>query len=154
MNEAAAEAAATAGEPSATWTPARVAWSLGVFLLAGLLEIGGGWLVWRGVREGRAPRWAYAAGGTLVVAAYAYVPLLQPPSPAAQFGRIYAVYGTAGAPASRARRPADGRGAPLTRPSAARSPPPPPTQAASLSSSRTRGASPSTGCAWTATPHA
>lgn len=75
------------------WTPARVLWSLGVFLLAALFEIGGGWLVWRGIREKQEPRVVYAVGGTLVVAAYAWVPLLQPESPAAQFGRIYAVYG-------------------------------------------------------------
>lgn len=76
-----------------SWTVERVFWSFGVFLLAGLLEIGGGWLVWQGVKERRAPRALLALAGTLVVAAYAWVPLLQPPSPAAQFGRIYAVYG-------------------------------------------------------------
>lgn len=68
-------------------------WSLSVFLLAAVLEIGGGWLVWRGIRDKQTPQALYAVCGTLVVALYAWAPLLQPPSPAAQFGRIYAVYG-------------------------------------------------------------
>lgn len=49
--------------------------------------------MWRGIRERQEPRVALAAAGTLIVAAYAWIPLMQPPSPAAQFGRIQAVYG-------------------------------------------------------------
>ncbi len=64
-----------------------------MFVLAAVLEIGGGWLVWRGIRDKQKPRALYAVAGTFVVACYAWAPLLQPPSPAAQFGRIYAVYG-------------------------------------------------------------
>lgn len=75
------------------WSVLKVFWSLGVFLLAALFEIGGGWLVWRGMREKVSPRAVYAVCGTVIVACYAWVPLLQPPSPAALFGRIYAVYG-------------------------------------------------------------
>lgn len=75
------------------WSALKVFWSLGVFLLAALFEIGGGWLIWRGMRDKVSPRALYAVSGTAIVAMYGWVPLLQPASPAAQFGRIYAVYG-------------------------------------------------------------
>ena len=42
---------------------ARPARSPGSFLAAGLAEIGGGWLVWKAVREG-APRWWAACGAS------------------------------------------------------------------------------------------
>ena len=64
-----------------------VARSLLYFLLAGLCEIGGGYLVWLWLREGR-PAW-YALFGTLVLGLYAVIPTLQP----AHFGRVYAAYG-------------------------------------------------------------
>ena len=60
----------------------------GLFLAAGIAEIGGGWLVWKAVREG-APRWWAACGG-LVLAAYGFIPCLQPID---DFGRLYAAYG-------------------------------------------------------------
>jgi small multidrug resistance family-3 protein len=60
----------------------------GLFLAAGLAEISGGWLVWKAVREG-APRW-WAACGALVLAAYGFIPCLQPID---DFGRLYAAYG-------------------------------------------------------------
>ena len=60
----------------------------GLFFAAGLAEIGGGWLVWKAVREG-APRW-WAACGALVLAAYGFIPCLQPID---DFGRLYAAYG-------------------------------------------------------------
>ena len=69
----------------------------GLFFAAGLAEIGGGWLVWKAVREG-APRW-WAAGGALVLAAYGFIPCLQPID---DFGRLYAAYGAdAESPVSR-----------------------------------------------------
>ena len=69
----------------------------GLFFAAGLAEIGGGWLVWKAVREG-APRW-WAACGALVLAAYGFIPCLQPID---DFGRLYAVYGAdAESPVSR-----------------------------------------------------
>jgi hypothetical protein len=43
------------------WTPTRVLASIGVFLLAGLAEIGGGWLVWQTVRNQKP--WWYALAG-------------------------------------------------------------------------------------------
>ena len=61
--------------------------SVGYFVLAGLLEIGGGYLVWTWLREGR-PLWVGALGA-VVLAAYGVVPTLQP----AHFGRVYAAYG-------------------------------------------------------------
>jgi small multidrug resistance family-3 protein len=57
------------------------------FLLAGLCEIGGGYLVWLWLREGRS-RWL-AVAGALVLILYGIIPTLQP----ANFGRVYAAYG-------------------------------------------------------------
>ena len=59
-----------------------------LFLLAGLTEIGGGWLVWQALREGKP--WWWAACGSAVLVLYGFVPCLQPLS---DFGRLYAVYG-------------------------------------------------------------
>jgi small multidrug resistance family-3 protein len=59
-----------------------------LFVLAGLAEIGGGWLVWQWLREGRAV-WYGLLGGALLVA-YGVLPTLQA-EPA--FGRVYAAYG-------------------------------------------------------------
>lgn len=100
----ASEAAAGAlpPPPAPPWTPATVATAAGAFLLAGVLEIGGGWLVWTALRDRSAalphvpaafPRWLWVAAGVAALGAYGFVPLLQPPSPAAAFGRLYAVYG-------------------------------------------------------------
>jgi small multidrug resistance family-3 protein len=61
--------------------------SLFYFLLAGLCEIGGGYLVWLWLREGRS-RWL-AVAGALVLILYGVIPTLQP----ANFGRVYAAYG-------------------------------------------------------------
>ena len=61
--------------------------SLGYFLLAGLCEIGGGYLVWLWLREGRSV-WLAGAGG-IILFLYGIVPTLQP----ANFGRVYAAYG-------------------------------------------------------------
>ncbi len=59
-----------------------------LFVLAGLCEIGGGYLVWGWVREGRPLAWALIGAGVLV--AYGVVAALQPIS---EFGRVYAAYG-------------------------------------------------------------
>lgn len=61
--------------------------SVAYFLLAGLLEIGGGYLVWLTLREHR-PVWLAVLGG-LALAAYGVVATFQP----ASFGRVYAAYG-------------------------------------------------------------
>ncbi|GMH41031.1 hypothetical protein BSKO_08941 [Bryopsis sp. KO-2023] len=74
------------------WTLATVAKSLAVFVLAGLFEIGGGWLVWQTVREKR-PFWL-AILGSLVLVGYGFVPSgLMPDTPSSDFGRVFAVYG-------------------------------------------------------------
>ena len=65
----------------------KVDTSIVTFLLAGIAEIGGGYLVWLAIREGR-PWWFGALGG-LVLVAYGVIPTLQP----AAFGRVYAAYG-------------------------------------------------------------
>jgi small multidrug resistance family-3 protein len=61
--------------------------SLFYFVLAGLCEIGGGYLVWLWLRQSKSP-W-YGAVGAVVLALYGLIPTLQP----AHFGRVYAAYG-------------------------------------------------------------
>jgi small multidrug resistance family-3 protein len=65
-----------------------VARSIALFVLAALLEIGGAWLVWQGVREHRGLAWIGA--GVLALGLYGFVATLQPD---AHFGRILAAYG-------------------------------------------------------------
>lgn len=64
-----------------------VAKSVLYFLLAGVCEIGGGYLVWLWLREGKPL--AYGLMGAVVLVLYGVVPTLQP----ANFGRVYAAYG-------------------------------------------------------------
>jgi small multidrug resistance family-3 protein len=59
-----------------------------LFLVAAVAEIGGAWLVWRGVREHRG--WVWIVAGLIALAAYGFVATLQPD---AHFGRILAAYG-------------------------------------------------------------
>lgn len=59
-----------------------------LYLLAGLAEIGGGWLVWQWLREGRTVLVGIAGG--LILVTYGVIPTLQT-EPA--FGRVYAAYG-------------------------------------------------------------
>lgn len=68
-------------------TGGAVARSVALFVLAGLLEIGGGYLVWLWLRQGRAV--ALGALGGLLLVLYGVVPTLQP----AHFARVYAAYG-------------------------------------------------------------
>lgn len=65
----------------------KIANSVFLFLLAGLCEIGGGWLVWQGLREGRGFSWGLIGGAILIL--YGIIPTFQP----AHFGRVYAAYG-------------------------------------------------------------
>lgn len=62
--------------------------SILLFGLAALLEIGGAWLVWQGVREHRG--WTWAGFGVIALGAYGFVATFQPD---AQFGRVLAAYG-------------------------------------------------------------
>jgi len=61
--------------------------SLFFFVLAGLCEIGGGYLVWIWLRDGKSI-W-FALVGAIILIIYGIVPTLQP----ANFGRVYAAYG-------------------------------------------------------------
>ena len=59
-----------------------------MFIAAGLAEIGGGYLVWRWLRDG-APV-IVGILGAIILVLYGVVPTLQKSS---DFGRIYAAYG-------------------------------------------------------------
>ena len=61
--------------------------SLFFFLLAGLCEIGGGYLLWQWLREGK--QLGFGLLGAAVLFLYGVIPTLQP----ANFGRVYAAYG-------------------------------------------------------------
>jgi len=65
-----------------------VARSIGLFIAAGLAEIGGGYLVWRWLRDG-APIFVGVLGA-IVLVIYGVIPTLQRSH---DFGRIYAAYG-------------------------------------------------------------
>lgn len=64
---------------------AEVARALTIFALAGLLEIGGGWLVWQWMRNDATV--VFVVVGTAVVAGYGFVPPLQS---FPDFGRVFA----------------------------------------------------------------
>lgn len=70
------------------WTARVLLLSLALFLIAAATEVGGGWLIWQVIREGRP--WWWALLGSLVLILYGFVPTWQPIS---NFGRIFAVYG-------------------------------------------------------------
>lgn len=61
--------------------------SLFYFILAGVCEIGGGYLMWLWLKEGRSI-WVGLLGALSLIL-YGVVPTLQP----ANFGRVYAAYG-------------------------------------------------------------
>jgi small multidrug resistance family-3 protein len=58
-----------------------------LFTLAGLAEVGGGYLVWLWWRDGRP--WPVGVVGAVVLFLYGIIPTYQP----AHFGRVYAAYG-------------------------------------------------------------
>ncbi|HWW42230.1 YnfA family protein [Pedobacter sp.] len=64
-----------------------VAKSLLIFLIAGICEIGGGYLIWLWLKSGK-PIW-YGILGGLILALYGVVATWQ----SAGFGRVYATYG-------------------------------------------------------------
>ena len=61
--------------------------SLFYFVLAGLFEIGGGYLVWLWLREDKSV-WLALLGAVILIL-YGVIPTLQ----SANFGRVYAAYG-------------------------------------------------------------
>lgn len=64
-----------------------VARSIALFVLAGVCEIGGGWLIWKWLREQRPGWWGLLGGVVLIL--YGIIPTFQ----TSHFGRVYAVYG-------------------------------------------------------------
>lgn len=62
--------------------------SIALFVAAAIAEIGGAWLVWQGVREGKG--WVWMGAGVIALGLYGFVATLQPD---ANFGRILAAYG-------------------------------------------------------------
>ena len=65
----------------------RIGVSLALFVLAGLCEIGGGYLMWQWLREHRSA--AMGLAGAAILMLYGIIPTYQ----AAHFGRVYAAYG-------------------------------------------------------------
>lgn len=63
--------------------------SIFYFVLAGVFEIGGGYLLWLWLRDGKSIWYGLAGAISLII--YGAVPTLQPSS--ASFGRVYAAYG-------------------------------------------------------------
>lgn len=61
--------------------------SISYFILAGLCEIGGGYLIWLWLRDGKPI--VYGLAGAAILVLYGLIPTLQP----ANFGRVYAAYG-------------------------------------------------------------
>ncbi|MFJ3958043.1 YnfA family protein [Arthrobacter sp. NPDC090010] len=59
-----------------------------LFALSAVAEIGGAWLIWQAVREGKG--WWWAGLGVVALGIYGFVATLQPD---AHFGRILAAYG-------------------------------------------------------------
>lgn len=62
--------------------------SIGYFFIAGLFEIGGGYLIWLWLREGKSI--LYGIFGAVVLILYGVIPTLQP---SGSFGKVYAAYG-------------------------------------------------------------
>lgn len=61
--------------------------SIPIFILAGLCEIGGGYLVWLWLKEDKS--WWYGLLGGIILAAYGIVATFQTEN----FARVYATYG-------------------------------------------------------------
>ena len=61
--------------------------TLGLFFFAALLEIGGGYLVWKWLRDHKGK--IFGIVGALILFSYGIIPTLQP----GNFGRVYAAYG-------------------------------------------------------------
>lgn len=75
----------TVGRDKISWNKILV--SVLFFLIAGLCEIGGGYLIWLWLRDGMS--WILGALGGFVLFVYGIVPTFQP----SHFHRIYSAYG-------------------------------------------------------------
>ncbi len=67
--------------------PLIILTTLALFFLAALFEIGGGYIVWRWIKEKKSI--FFALLGALILFIYGIIPTFQP----AHFGRVYAAYG-------------------------------------------------------------
>ena len=65
----------------------KILLSIGIFILAGLCEIGGGYMVWMWLRDGKS-QWVGILGG-IILMIYGVVATFQTQN----FGRVYAAYG-------------------------------------------------------------
>ena len=70
-------------------SPKDIVLSVFLFLIAGIAEVGGGFLVWRGIREKIWPA-LYIPIGSIILVIYGFIPTFQPMT---SFGRIFAIYG-------------------------------------------------------------
>jgi small multidrug resistance family-3 protein len=61
--------------------------TLGLFLLAAVLEISGGYLIWKWLKNHKGA--IFGLLGSLILFTYAIIPTFQP----TDFGRVYATYG-------------------------------------------------------------
>ena len=59
-----------------------------VFIIAGIVEISGGWLVWQTLRHGKNSYFAFI--GSILLVSYGFLAAL---NPFPDFGRTYAIYG-------------------------------------------------------------
>ena len=64
-----------------------ILYTIGLFVFASTLEIGGGYLVWKWLKEHKGK--IFGLLGALILFIYTIIPTFQP----ADFGRVYATYG-------------------------------------------------------------
>ncbi len=64
-----------------------ILFTVGLFLFSAVLEIGGGYLVWKWLHDHKGKVLGLIGG--LILFSYGVIPTLQP----AEFGRVYATYG-------------------------------------------------------------
>ena len=76
---------------ASSWTSLTALQSAFLFFLSGLCEIGGGWLIWKTIRDG-SQRYSAFIGAALLVL-YGFVTTLQPEAAGEEFGRLDAAYG-------------------------------------------------------------
>jgi small multidrug resistance family-3 protein len=62
--------------------------SIALFVAAAICDIGGAYLVWKGIKDGRGALWVVV--GVLALGLYGVVAALQP---SGEFGRVLAAYG-------------------------------------------------------------
>ncbi len=61
--------------------------TFGLFVVAAVAEIGGGYIIWQWLRERK--KMSYGLIGGIILFVYGIIPTLQP----SNFGRVYAAYG-------------------------------------------------------------